>query len=238
MASSEPFLHPSKEPIVCRICNENIKNKKKARLVKNWDSIREQAKQWRSLEIPPTDRIALFSNVFERIQDIENGYVHDSCRTDFRLRLPTYKDMYTRDEPEITDIDETDKPLGSMASPSVSTPCTRSSLSSPTVKRNCFICNSEKEEKTCRISKEKVAVEVTSSKEVHLKNPNSPYHIAAKRLDLMLQGPAVDVYAVDVYYHAHCMVYFNRLPRQLKEEDPMIEVVLSLFINYIKYWFK
>ena len=81
----------------------------------------------------------------------------------------------------------------------LSKPCTRSALSSPTDKRPCFVCNKEEEESTFRISKISLGEKTKNCKTVHLNNPNSAYHLAAKRLDLMLKGPALDIYAADIF---------------------------------------
>ena len=44
-----------------------------------------------------------------------------------------------------------------------------------------------------------LASETEKSKNIHLDNPNSAYHVAAKRLKIMLSGPAVCIYAADIY---------------------------------------
>ena len=95
-----------------------------------------------------------------------------------------------------------------------SIPCTRSVISSPTEKRTCFVCKTNTGKNISRISKVCVAAETDTSKTIHLNNPNSYYHLAAKRLNIMLQGHAVDLYAADICYHNHCLVYFNRLPKE------------------------
>ena len=64
----------------------------------------------------------------------------------------------------------------------VSSPCTRSAISSPSHKQTCFVCNIDKnDEKTYRISKVSLASETEKSINIHLDNPNS----ASCYLDLL-----------------------------------------------------
>ena len=100
-----------------------------------------------------------------------------------------------------------------------SIPCTRSVISSPTEERTCFVCKTNTGKNILRISKVCVAAETDTSKTI--------------RLNIMLQGHAVDLYAADICYHNHCLVYFNRLPKEADEVDPMFDVVRNHFFNYV-----
>ena len=137
--------------------------------------------------------------------------VHESYRTNIRLKYSKYKieeplmenerncEVLTTAQSELLSVD---------TEPSI--PCTRSVISSPTEKRTCFVCKTNTGKNISRISKVCVAAEADTSKTIHLNNPNSYYHLAAKRLNIMLQRHAVDLYAADICYHNHCLVYFNR----------------------------
>ena len=50
----------------------------------------------------------------------------------------------------------------------------------------------------------------------------------------MLSGPAVDIYAANIYYHGHCLLYFNRQSKNDESENPMEELVRHHFISYIR----
>ena len=118
-------------------------------------------------------------------------------------------------------------------------PCTRSYIACPTINQNvkeklCFACvKDDKNVGTCRVSKGVVAEKLLLAKDIHLNNINSAYHTSSKSLDIMLKGSAVDLYAAEIFYHNRCLQNFSRVSQKF-EKNPMVDVVLNHFIDYVK----
>ena len=58
------------------------------------------------------------------------------------------------------------------------------------------------------------------------------YYAASKRLDLMLQGAVVDMFAADIFYHKSYLGLFAYIKNN-KESDPAVEFVRDHFRNCI-----
>ena len=84
-----------------------------------------------------------------------------------------------------------------------------------------------------RVSKGVVAEKLLLAKDIHLNNINSAYHTSSKSLDIMLKGSAVDLYAAEIFYHNRCLQNFSRVSHKF-EKNPMVDVVLNHFIDYVK----
>ena len=224
MDKSTPFLQAKANVSRfgnCAICNNIIVKKKDGHQLTNggWTKIKEWASLWMKLRIPDDDKLAYYSKVYDRIQAVNvPGSVHENCRKQLLFKYSKYKkygDNSTSTLVSSTDINTTsiETSISDLIAAEdndvtniLSSPCTRSLVSSRTEEKNCFICDADKNEKTFRISKVRVSDETSASKDIHLNNPNSAYHLAAKRLDLLLSGQSHDIYAADIYYHNHCLV--------------------------------
>ena len=83
---------------------------------------------------------------------------------------------------------------------------------------------------TFRISQINIAKKVCQAKSIYLDEPNSLYFTAAKRLDIMMKGTAVDIFAAVVFYHKSCFQSFTYI-RKKDEADPLVEFVFDYFRN-------
>ena len=240
MASSEPFLHLGSGDIVCALCNAVVilrseqKYKKAVKYKKDLSTLKRYAEKWRDLDIPSTDPLASFSSAFSRLNGRAEGYFHDNCLTNIRLKHSTYASRYKTkvscNEPLQVDVQQPSPSISAViTSPNY---CTRSSLTSPTEKQQCFICYQDSIEKTFRISQASVAEKVHRAKSLHLNKYNSLYFTAAKRLDIMLQGDSLDIFAADVFYHNMCLQDFTYIRKEY-EDDPTEQFVLDYFCSYI-----
>ena len=208
MDESTPILQAKDELCgfgICAICNEVIISKKRSHQLREegWNKLKEHALSWMSVFIPENDQHVYFSKVYDRIRLInEPGTVHKKCCIKFSLGLLRYKKYH---EPASTSAISTDVNITPIETPiddlttgddfdvinTISSPCAKSVVCSRAQERNCFVCDTVKsmnDEKTYRISKVSVSVETSASKDIHLNNTNSPYHLGAKRLDLLISG--------------------------------------------------
>ena len=121
----------------------------------------------------------------------------------------------------------------------VSSPCTRSAISSPSRKQTCFVCNIDKnDEKTNGISKVSLASETEKIKNIHLDNPNSAYHVAVKRLKIMLSESAVDIKMLPIYITmdtAYFILIVNPKMMNLKIRWKNWYVIISFLISVWKF---
>ena len=103
-SNSEPFLHVANDKSVCKICNTHIINKNEERVVKDLSTIRKHAFKWKTLNIPSEDRFADFCYVFDRIKNLTEGKVHDTCRVNIRLKYSKcekykiYKELFAEND--------------------------------------------------------------------------------------------------------------------------------------------
>ena len=203
MANSEPFLQVGSEDNVCALCDTAVilrseKRYKSARKYKDdLATVKQHAEKWKDLDIPSTDSLACFSSASARLTSRTNGWFHESCLTNIRLKQKAYASKYeirnTLNEPLRIEVPQQASSDTGIVSPSY---CTRSSLTSPTEKHQCFVCENDSE--TFRISQKTVAQKVLHAKSIHLNKFNSLYFSADKRLNLMLEGGDIDIFAADV----------------------------------------
>ena len=211
MANSEPFLRPSSDGHGCFICGVDIMvrsglNKKKVFFKQDLKTIKDHAAKWKNLDVPEMDQYHCFTSASERMKDKTDGYFHGNCITNLRTKRSKYSEkIIVTTEPNINLSNE----IETTSTNTSSDRCTRSYLSVPTEKHHCFICNQDSGDETFRISQDTVAEKVSSAKLIHLKEPNGMYYAASKRLDLMLQGAVVDMFAADIFYHKSCLGLFT-----------------------------
>ena len=207
MTSSEPFLNATSIDHSCSICGVVIPNsnllKKGIKYRKDIRTIKEQAGEWKSLNVPENDLYNCFVSAFDRLTDKSDGYFHENCIANLRTKRSKYKPLHIIPI-ELSSYEEQNRNPTKLDSR-----CTRSTIKLPAEKRHCFICNQQKEECTSRISQDSVFDQVCEAMVYHLKIPNDMHYAGAKRFDLMLQGPVVDIFAADIFYHKSCFSSFT-----------------------------
>ena len=160
--------------------------------------------------------------------------MHKACRTNLTARYSRCSkyEVVVENVTNYTAVSEANlQDPSSSEDPTYSKPCTRSELPSVNKKTTCFVCNIETERSRFQISKELVGEKQIAAQDKHFHNFNSPCHLASKRL--MLNGSAVDMFAVDIYYHNLCLQNFNRVREKSSVSDPLHSMVMGHFNDYV-----
>ena len=122
----QPFFK-SKNKNCCWICAEKVNKSAKTRTITEnaWPKIRQDAKDWKELNIPEDHRFFQYKLAFDCIKDCDKpiGPIHANCRTSFQTKLSTFKEKYGRvSHTESGEISQEDYSL----------------LEDPTSYHNCF----------------------------------------------------------------------------------------------------
>ena len=196
-------------------------------------TLKSQAEKWRTIDIPENNTFYSFKTAYNRLLNYQQCYVHNNCVICLRTKLKSYEPKFPKVSvlaQQYSHVEEETYNENSSESH-----CTRSFLSSSSTNDNrCFVCNNDatNTQRVSRISQNSRAEHALNAMRLYLNEPNSSYYSSAKRLDVILQGSS-DIFAANVYYHNVCFQSFSRIS-QKPEENPMEDLVLSYFSNYIK----
>ena len=64
--------------------------------VEGWPNLKEKAKLWGKINIPPTDKYYGFRNLYAKVSNMDNpfGQRHSKCRIDFSSKRGNYLNKY------------------------------------------------------------------------------------------------------------------------------------------------
>ncbi len=97
---SEPLFSPSryKDKEVCLICLSEFKKKDigNSLTIIGWKKFKENAEKWSKIEIPFSESVHRFTEVFSKICSFDEpfGKVHKSCRAAFENNSERFKEKY------------------------------------------------------------------------------------------------------------------------------------------------
>jgi hypothetical protein len=209
MATS--FLSPEKPMAVCFGYKQEIKRTQKASQVKKEGLVkfRNQAKEWKKLDIPSDIPESKFTQVAARLKgkaENEKIILHTNCRATFGSKIERFKSKYqvveSSSSVQIKEVPNS----GSLP------PTTQKNIGPvKRLEKKYVLCNFKR---TCdgnkydegglqRCESEVIAAKILDRKSIFLDDPNHRLHDAAKRLDVILSG-FCDIFAADVYYHQVC----------------------------------
>ena len=96
-----------------------------------------------------------------------------------------------------------------------------------TLEKKCFICNeirivddeTKNDGGVARITREGMSDKIKERKNIYIVDKESQFFQADKRLDILLNGSAYDVFAADVFYRQSCYIKFIIKPVKLPSKD-------------------
>ena len=75
----------------CLLCKKEIKRTDQTRKITqdSWSGYKDNASTWKKLDVPFTDELHVFTEVYDLIKDVDEafGTVHTNCHIKFRTRL-------------------------------------------------------------------------------------------------------------------------------------------------------
>ena len=252
--ASNPVLSPERISKVqlCYVCGIGIP-KKDFTCVKSdgFKTFKDLAEQWAEIPVPIDVKEYCYTQVLMKLgNEVVNDIpLHKTCRVSFRTRISRLKTKYAVnvDSGDCEDsardsescITESNEPSTARVEYS-----TRKHVANvKSLEKKCFICN---ETRDCdnnpyanggltRCSREDIADKLQARKDIFLQDRDCRHYDAAKRLDILLSGSALDIYAADIFHHQSCYIKFAiiQLPNKLSDDIEMQkakkEDILTLF---------